>query len=74
MPRKSACASIMSGTLRLDIYRRPFHFLMPDHEPEYRTLTGFFFSLLTILLLLSYAAYKFLDLVQLNDYRLQESV
>ena len=47
---------------------------MPDHEPRYRSLAGSFFSLFTIVLVIAYGAYKFIDLMGLNDYKLQEAV
>ena len=47
---------------------------MPDHEPRYRSLAGSCFSLFTIILVISYAAYKLIDLLELNDYKLQEAV
>ena len=46
-------------------------FLQPDHDTEYRSLAGAIFSLLTFLLVISYAAYKIVDLMQFNDYTLQ---
>ena len=46
---------------------------MPDHEPRYRSLVGAFFSLFTLVLVISYASYKFIDLMEFNDYKLQEA-
>lgn len=47
---------------------------MPDHEPMYRSIAGSCFSMFTVVLVLAYAAYKFIDLLELNDYKLQEAV
>ena len=68
----SACTSVLNQSLRLDMYRQNFQFLMPDHEATYRSCIGTVLSILTLILVFSYSTYKFIDLIELNDYKIQE--
>ena len=52
------CGSFNKKILSLDIYAKPFEYLLPDHQIHYKTHTGAFFSILTILIVLSYAVFK----------------
>ena len=45
---------------------------MPDHRNQYRTILGSFLSIVTFMLVLGYAGYKFTDLVEFNDYKLMK--
>ena len=54
------------------MYRQPFQFLMPDHESTYRSAVGTMLSILTLILMVSYSTYKLIDLIELNDYKIQE--
>ena len=62
----SARTSVLNQLLRFDMYRQPFLFLMPDHEPSYRSCVGTVLSILTLILVTSYSTYKFIDLIELN--------
>ena len=42
----------------IDLFRRPFNFLLPDHQSQYRTFLGSMLSIITILLILVYGGYK----------------
>ena len=54
-----ACDSMQKKALFIDLYRRPFLFMMPDKVPSYRTLLGSMLSIFTLVLILSYATFKF---------------
>ena len=54
----SPCDRYQSRMLSLDLYRRPFNFLLPDHESEYRTFLGSTLSIIQFVLLLLYGSYN----------------
>ena len=58
----------------MDIYNKPFAFLMPNGDYKHRTCCGAFASFLIILVILSYASYKFLDMINYGDYKLYSSL
>ena len=66
--RSSACSKFERGVLMLDSYKRPFSLLMPENTDRYRTFVGAFFTIVTLLVVLSYASYKFNDLLNQSDY------
>ena len=70
MQTKKEKASCSNKMLVMDIYRRPFYFLLPDGADQHRTCCGAVFSLLIVLVILSYASYKFLDMLSFGDYKL----
>ena len=47
---------------------------MPDHKEEYRTCVGALLSVVSLLLLVIYASYKFQVLTNLHDYTVQEAL
>lgn len=57
--------------MRFDIYKQPFHLLLPDGKEDYRTCFGGIVSILTSLLLLSFAAYKLDLLMGRVEYKVQ---
>ena len=44
---------------------------MPDVSFMYRTLVGSVFTIVTLALVLTYAAFKTTDLISMHNYRLQ---
>ena len=64
----SACDQCQRRTLSIDMYRRPFHLFLPDDQSRYRSFLGVILSIVTILLLSSYAAWKIINLIKLIDY------
>ena len=67
-----SCGSFEQKILMFDLYEKPFNFLMPDHRDRYRTILGSFLSILTFVLVLLYAGYKFGNLVNYEDYKLMK--
>ena len=63
--RLSACQQIKEKSLNLDIYKRPFNFLMPDHRETYNTWLGLVLSLFSMVCVCSYAVYQMISLVEL---------
>ena len=57
--------------LSLDLFRQPFNFLLPDEKANYRTFLGSLLSLLTIFLLIGFAAYKLTAISVNSDYKIQ---
>lgn len=66
----SACDTLQQKFLFLDLYRRPFMFLLPDKMPMYRSLLGSVLSILTVVAIISYATYKLIQLEGLEDYKI----
>ena len=58
----------------LDVYKRPFNFLLPSKTEYYRNYLGMTLSLITILLLIAYGTFKFKALILFTDYNLFEIV
>ena len=52
----------------MDIYKRPFYFLMPDHSEYYKNYFGTFLGILSILMIAGYGTFKFRDLIDSNDF------
>ena len=67
-------AAFRNKFLVMDLYNRPFSFLMPNGAEKHRTFCGAFVSILIILVILSYASYKFQDMVSYGDYKLFSSL
>ena len=57
--------------LNFDIYREPFHLMMPDGKSKYRTLLGSLLSIFTLISMLLFAVYKLVDFITLQDYKVQ---
>lgn len=57
------------GFLNLDIYRQPFTLLLPDGKNQYRTVAGSLLSIISVLLIFSYASYKYTKMVSLQNYK-----
>ena len=63
--RQKSCADF-GCTLKLtslDMYRRPFYFLMPGRTEYYRSVLGTIFSFITVLTIMISGSFKFVDLV-----------
>ena len=69
--KETACNKFKTKSLSLDLYRRPFYFLMPDHRETYNTWMGSVLSLLTIVIVFTYAAYQMIILVSLDQYNVE---
>ena len=62
------CNSFEQKILATDLYNKSFTFLMPDGRDRYRTYLGALLSVLTFIIVIAYAGYKFTDLLGYNDY------
>ena len=58
----------------MDLFRTPFRLIMPGNTDQYRSMLGSIFTIITLMLLLSYASFKFSTLAKYEDYRLMEEV
>ena len=61
--RLGICEKGWQNILSFDLYKRPFAFLMPDHTERYRTFVGAMLSILTLIIVVAYGAYKITDLL-----------
>ena len=52
----------------LDLYHKPFDFLMPGGSDRHRTYFGAFVSIITLTIMIGYAYYKLRDLLEYNQY------
>ena len=66
------CQKSADNLLELDVYSRPFQLLLPGNRDKYKTLLGSFLTILTGVVLLSYAVLKFNDLIEHEQYTLQQ--
>ena len=58
------CTSILA----IDLYHKPFRFLMPDHRESYRTFLGALLSVFTVMIILGYGTYKLSNMVSYDGY------
>ena len=56
----------------MDIYHKPFDLVLPDDTTSYRTLCGSIFSIITIIIISTYASLKVVALVNRTEYKVQE--
>ena len=57
----SNCDRYQSKVLMIDLFRRPFNFLLPDHQSEYRTFLGSMLSVITAIFILVYGGFKIVE-------------
>ena len=65
------CERMQKGATTFDIYALPFRLYMTDSQNTYKTLLGFTMTVLTLVLVSGYAAYKFTVLLDIDDYKIQ---
>ena len=63
--RMSTCDTFYEGMLFIDLYRRPFLFMLSDDYDKYRTFWGGCFSIITVILVLTYASFKYVQMIDL---------
>ena len=56
--------------LNFDIYREPFHLMMPDGKSKYRTLLGSILSIFTLISIFLFSVYKLIDFISFEDYQI----
>ena len=47
---------------------------MPDHRGHYNTFLGAALTIVTLVILMLYGAFKAINLIEMQDYNLQEAV
>ena len=70
--RKPKCSHYAQNVMVIDLYKRPFYFLMPDRTEYYRNYLGTCLSFFTLFLVLVYGFIKFGDLMEYKDYKVFE--
>ena len=70
--RRPKCSHYAKNMMVIDIYKRPFYFLMPDRTEYYRNNLGTCMSILTIFMVLAYGFIKFGDMMEYKDYKIFE--
>ena len=68
--RMSAVEAMYEGMLFIDLYRRPFLFMLSDDYDKYRTFWGGCFSIITVMLVLTYGSIKYVQMTDLQNYQL----
>ena len=69
-PKMNACDTFHEGIMFIDLYRRPFLFMFSDDYDKYRTFWGGCFSIVTVILVLTYASFKYVQMTDLQNYQL----
>ena len=72
--RLAPCKKFQKKILMLDRYRTPFRLMMPGNNDQYRTFLGSTFSIITLLLIMSYTTIKFSGLTDQADYSIMKAV
>ena len=67
----SQAARCQRKILVFDFYKRPFFFFLPDGHSQYRTFIGAILSIMTTVLVITYAGFKIRDLMNRYDYKIQ---
>ena len=67
-----SCGNLEQKALAIDLFDQPFYFMMPDHRDRYRTMLGSALTILTFILILMYASYKFIELLEYKDFKLMK--
>ena len=67
------CAKYQSKVLMIDLFRRPFNFLLPDHQSEYRTFLGSMLSVITAIFLLVYGGFKIVEYSNHSEFTVNQT-
>lgn len=65
------CDSVYQRTAKLDVYGRPFTFLVSNNQVKYKTFMGAMLSVLTVITLITYMSYKISAMTNATDYKVQ---
>ena len=61
---KSGCTKFSEKALIIDSFGRPFEFFLPNGTKRYKTLSGSILTVVTLLIVLLYTAYKYRLLIE----------
>ena len=53
------CQKFLQKVLVLDLYGRPFMFMLPNHQQKYKSIIGSLCTIFILSIVLVYAVYKF---------------
>ena len=67
-----SCPTFHQMILSLDLYYKPFSFLMPDHRDRYRSHFGAFLSIVTFFIVIVYASYKLNEMYVNTSFQVEE--
>ena len=68
------CDKFTQKALVLDIYGRPFQFMLPNSKQKYKSIVGSICTIFVMTMVLIYAVYKFENLVAKDESRVQISI
>jgi len=65
MERTTGCSRLANKALVLDLYGRPFMFMLPNRNQKYKSIVGSLCTVFVFTVITVYAIYKFQLLVEL---------
>ena len=71
--RLTGCEKFQRTLLKLDFYKQEFHWILPDNNDMYRSLVGSTMSILTQLIILTFAVYKLAEMSDNAEYQVLTS-
>lgn len=67
------CGGLLEKALVLDLYGRPFLFMLPNRKQKYKSIVGSICTIFILTIVFAYAIYKFDLLIQKEEARVQRS-
>ena len=77
MPKKekgSSCSSLLQKAMVIDMYGRPFYFMLPNKQQKYKSIVGSLCTVFILSIVLIYAIYKLELLIAKEEARIQSNV
>ena len=71
--RLTGCEKFQRTLLKFDFYKQEFHWILPDNNDMYRSLVGSTMSILTQLIILTFAMYKLAEMSDNAEYQVLTS-
>lgn len=70
MPKQN---SFFETFLKVDLFRQPFHFMLPDENRFYRSFLGATLTLVSLISLLAFLTYRVVSMTQLIQYTIYDT-
>lgn len=78
MSERASHSAVSGGctqkVLKLDLYGRPFMFMLPNHEQRYKSIVGSLCTILVLFVVFVYAVYKVQLLSDKDESRVQRTL
>ena len=66
------CENLVDKALVIDMYGRPFYFMLPNLRQKYKSIIGSVCTIFVLAILLAYAIYKFQLLMDKGETRVSK--